>query len=671
LSLSANTTPTIESLKLPETFRLADDPRAVAVYRKRRQAAIALFRPPEDLTVSQWAEKHRVMPKGTTARPGPFHAEKFQVEMMDVILDPLIHEVIVKKSTQIGYSDAVVNNLIGYFMDIDPKPIMLVQPTIDNAKDYGKKRITPMIEATAVLRSKVREKTSRKPGNTLALKEFPGGFLKLTGANAGSGLRSDPVPIVLFDEIDGYPLDVEGEGDPIEIGTRRTDQWPDYKIVKGSTPAKPKGFSQIDKAWDRSDQRMFHVPCPACGFMQPLLWRDIEETPGEDGAPPAREFRMLYTVDEDGQVIGDSVAYLCANRECKTRIPEYRKQSMLNAGVWIPKFPGRPIAGFYLNALYSPWRQNWRALAQEWHEANEEKNPEKMKAFINLRLGETWEEQGDSLESHTLRKRCERYPEEIDVPNGVAIVTAAVDVQGDRLEVVVKGWGKAEESWLIAYQQFFGEPGQSEVWEDVDEFLLTEFRHESGKTIKIHCALVDSGGHNSDDVYRFVKGRQHRRVFALKGSSDSGKEILGKFSLNNTYRVKLFTIGTDTAKDRIFARMKIPVPGPGYMHLPDWVDDEYLAQLTSEKRVRRIRRGRTVREYVKTRARNEALDLEVYNLAALYTIGQWKLNRLGEPAGEGSSTQETPTKQGETTQNTGNSNPLRAIMGAEPWVKRW
>lgn len=607
------------------------------------------------------------MPKGTTDRPGPFHAERFQVEMMDAITDPAVHEIVIQKSTQIGYSDAVLNNLVGYFMDVDPKPIMLVQPTIDNAKDYGKKRITPMIEATATLKVKVRDRISRKSGNTLSLKEFPGGFLKLTGANAGSGLRSDPVPVVLFDEIDGYPLDVEGEGDPIMIGTRRTDAFANYKIVKGSTPSKPKGISPIEKAYLRSDQRMFFVPCPECGHIQPLLWRDPDE-----GENKPRDYRLTYTVDGDGQVVAGSVFYVCVS--CKAKIPEYRKQSMLDAGTWVAKFPGRPIVGFYINALYSPWRQNWRALAQEWHEANEEKNPEKMKAFINLRLGETWEEAGDSLEPHTLRRRCEDYA--ADVPNGVALLTAAVDVQGDRLEVVVKGWGAKEESWLIAYQQFFGDPGQSEVWDDVDEFLLTEFEHQSGRKIRILAGMVDSGGHNSDDVYRFVKARQRRRIYALKGSSEQGKEILGKFSLNNTYRVKLYTIGTDTAKDRIFARMKIPVAGPGYMHLPHFVDDEYLEQLTSEKRVRRVKKGgQFVREYIKTRARNEALDLEVYNLAALYTLGNWRLNKLGETAAELALPPGSPVKPQATPQETQVEAPARSALrgpsGRPSWVKNW
>jgi phage terminase large subunit GpA-like protein len=591
---------------------------ALPNYRDMWMRVRGHFEPPPDILISEWAIRHRVLPKGTTSRPGPFRPEKFQIEMMDVILDPETHEIVIIKPTQIGYSDAVLNNIIGYFIDVDPKPIMMVQPTIDNAKDYGKKRITPMIENTPSLREKIRPATSRKAGNTLALKEFPGGFLKLTGANAGAGLRSDPVPIVLFDEIDGYPLDVDGEGDPVAIGTRRTDQYPDYKIVKGSTPAKPKGLSRVEGDYERSDKRRFHVPCPHCGAHQVLWWRD----------PATKEYRLKFALDDDHQVIPGSVEYICAY--CKRGISERYKQQMLDRGQWIAEHPGRPVVGFHINALYSPWRENWAALAQEWADANHEHNPEKLKAFINLRLGETWEEQGDAIEAHALKARLEPYA--ADVPNGVGILVASIDVQGDRLECVVKGFGAREESWLIAYQQFFGDPGQDDVWNEVDEFLLTEFQHESGQRVKISATMVDSGVH-TDSVYRFVKGRQARRVWALKGSSEAGKEILAKFSLNNQYRVKLWTVGTDTAKDRIFARMKIPAPAPGFMHLPDFVEDEYLQQLTSEKAVRKYKKGKgAVREYIKTRQRNEALDLEVYALAALYSLGQQKIKQLGDLA---------------------------------------
>jgi len=620
----------------------------------------AHFDPPPDITVSEWAIRNRVLPKGTTSRPGPFRPEKFQVEMMNVILDPLIHEVVIQKSTQVGYSDAVLNNICGYYVDADPKPIMLVQPTIDNAKDYGKKRITPMIESCPALRNKIKPPTSRRAGNTLALKEFPGGFLKLTGANSGAGLRSDPVPVVLFDEVDGYPIDVDGEGDPIAIGTRRTDGFADWKIVKGSTPAKPKGVSPIERDFLRSDMRRFYVPCPYCGKKQALWWKD----------PESKTYRLFYSVDADGQVDSASVGYKCAG--CDRCIPEGFKQQMLDAGEWIAEFPCRPIAGFHINALYSPWRENWAALAQEWHEANQEHNPEKLKAFINLRLGETWEEQGDSVEAITLRGRLEPYAAE--VPDGVGILTAAVDVQSDRLECVVKGWGAREESWLIAYQQVFGDPGQEQVWNELDSFLLSTWEHVSGQPVRISCTMIDSGGLHTDSVYRFVRARQPRRVFALKGSSEAGKDILGKFSTNNQYRVKLWLIGTDTAKDRIFARMRVPGPGPGYMHLPDFIEDEYLAQLTSEKAVRRYRRGKgTIREYIKTRARNEALDLEVYALAALYVLGHATIRRLGDLAAElREPPASRPAASGSQEGGPGRANgePGRP-SGGSAWVNRW
>jgi phage terminase large subunit GpA-like protein len=615
------------------------------------------YKPPPEVTVSEWAINNRVLPKGTTSRPGPFKPEKFQIEMMDVVLDPLVHEVVIMKSTQVGYSDAVINNVCGYFIDANPKPIMLVQPTIDNAKDYGKKRITPMIENCAALREKIKPPASRRSGNTLALKEFPGGFLKLTGANSGAGLRSDPVPIVLFDEVDGYPIDVDGEGDPVAIGTRRTDSFADYKIVKGSTPAKPKGISPIERDFLRSDMRRFHVACPFCSALQPLWWRD----------PDSKQFRLFYSTNSDGQVDPASVAYVCTC--CSKKIPERYKQQMLNSGKWVPEFPHREVVGFHINALYSPWRDNWTALAQEWHEANKENNPEKLKAFINLRLGETWEEQGDAIEALALKARLEPY--QAEVPDGVGLLTAAVDVQSDRLECVVKGWGEKEESWLIAYQQLFGDPGQEAVWNELDSFLLSTWEHASGQKVKISCTMIDSGGLHTDSVYRFVRARQHRKIFALKGSSESGKEILGKFSINNQYRVKLWLIGTDTAKDRIFARMKIPGPGPGYMHLPDFAEDEYLAQLTSEKAVRRYRRGKgTIREYIKTRARNEALDLEVYVLAALYVLGQATIRKLGEMA---AALREPPTEpSGGAQGGTGGSSrgPGRPGGGAS-WVQGW
>lgn len=619
-----------------------------------------LFAPPPDITISEWSIRNRVLPKGTSSRPGPFVPQHYQIGMMNALLDPNVRRVVVIKSTQIGFSDGVLNNVIGFFIDVDPRTVMIVQPTIDGANQYGKKRITPMIQSCPALRAKIKDPTSRRSGNTLSLKEFPGGWLKLCGANSGAGLRSDPVSLLLLDEIDGYPLDVEGEGSPIEIAIRRTDAFPDAKIIMGSTPAKPKGISVIEREYEMSDKRRFFVPCPFCGFAQVLWWRD----------PDTKEYRLSYETTAEHQVIPESVAFICAG--CKAKIQERFKQQMLNAGEWVAEFPGRTAAGFQINALYAPWKDNWCDLAIEWNEANREKNPEKLKAFITLRLAECWEEQGDSIEAVTLKSRLEEY--QAEVPDGVGLLTASVDVQGDRLEAVVKGWGDKEESWLIAYQQFFGDPGQEQVWNELDEFLLSSWEHGSGQKVKISSTMIDSGGSHTDSVYRFVRARQNRRIFALKGSSESGKEIVGKFSTNNRYRVRLFTIGTDTAKDRIFARLKIPASGPGYMHLPDFLDEEYLAQLTAEKAVRRYKRGRgTVREYVKTRSRNEALDLEVYALAALYVLGQATLRKLGDLA-EGLKVPPEPGgggKTGGSGGDPGHGGRPRGPGRGSNWVNGW
>lgn len=590
---------------------------------KAIREAYAFFNPPKDISVSDWAIANRVLPKGTSARPGPFRPEKFQIEMMDAILDPNVHEVVVMKSTQVGYSDGVLNNVVGYFMEIDPKPMMMVQPTIDNARDYGRKRITPMFESTPALKELIRPASGsqRRSGNTLALKEFPGGFLKLTGANSGAGLRSDAVPIILYDEVDAYPLDVDGEGDPMSIGDRRADTFSDSKILRGSTPAKPKGISPIEIAFNESDKRRFHVPCPLCSHMQHLRWRDRSIV---NGVEVLGEFRLSYAKDAGGAVIRESVVYICDG--CGGKIPEKFKYAMLNAGHWIAEFPGRAIVGFHINALYSPWRENWFDLAKEWDKA--QRDPEKLKTFINLRLGETWEEDSDQIGEHALMNRREDYGD-CDFPVGVGILTASVDVQNDRLEAVVKGWGDGEESWLIAYEQFFGDPAKPDVWQSIDELLATKYRCASGARLGIRATMIDSGGQHTEEVYKFVKARQHRRIWAIKGSSESGREILGKYSMNNSYRVRLWSLGTDTAKDRIYGRLKIATPGEGYVHFPKWAEQEYFEQLTGEKAIRRYKSGKgNLRIYVKTRPRNEALDMEVYALAALYSLGSQALRDL-------------------------------------------
>lgn len=590
----------------------------------------AAFAPPPEVTICEWAEANRILPKGTTNRPGPFRAEKFQRQIMDAVVDPNVRRVSVQKSTQVGYTDAVLLNIIGYYIDADPKPMMLVFPRDTDAKDKSKKIVAPMIQNSPALRDKVRDVVSRRGGNTQQLKQFDGGFLKITGANSGAGLRSDPCAVVLFDEADAYPDDVDGEGDPIKIGERRTDGFDDEKIVIGSTPAMPKGSSRIEAEVERGSLEYFHMPCPFCGEMQPLLWRDPErKTP--DGKPI---YNFRWEKDAEGMPIPETVKYYC--RKCETGIPERYKQQMLDRGEYIPTYPERrEHRSFRIWAAYSPWKPIWHLLAKEWVESQD--NPEEMKAFVNLRLGETWDEGAEGLTSADLSKRVEAYPKnssgEYVLPWNVACLVSTVDVQHNRLEVQTTGFGPGEEQFLIDHTVFWGppglQPGQKEnedlcnVWTDLEDHLLREWEHKSGAKLRSSITLVDSGAY-SDAVYDFVMPRQHnrRRVFACKGVDHLSRPGLVQESTTKKSKVRLFLVGTYVGKDRVFARMRIMKHGAGFLHFPDWTTDEYFNQLTAESKVPKKNRftKRTQWVYVNNQERNEALDLTVYAHAGLYLL---------------------------------------------------
>jgi phage terminase large subunit GpA-like protein len=570
------------------------------------------WRPDPLLNVSEWADANVVLSTTDSSEPGPFRTSRtpYVREIVDTLSPHHPAERVVWMSgAQVGKTRAGLN-WIGYTIDVVPGPFLFVSPTVDAAKKVSKQRLTPMIEATPVLAGKVSEARSRDSGNTMFEKEFPGGILLMTGANSGVGLRSMPIGKLYLDEIDAYPADVDGEGDPVSLAEKRTANFPRRKIFMTSTPT-IKGLSRIEKEFLRSDQRRYFVPCPSCKTMQWLKWRD-----------EAGRYHIVWINEAEREA-----GYACEG--CDEIIPESSKTWMLEHGQWRATAPGDGITvGYHLSALYSPlgWR-SWGSIYAEFLDVKDDAS--RLKTWVNTVLGETWEEDGER--PPRLNDRVEEYAAE--VPAGVAVLVAAVDVQGSWLECAVKGYGAGEESWLIAHQQFLGDPGQEQVWFELDEFLQRKFVHASGTEFKISATAIDSGGHHTDIVYKFCWVRVGRRIGAVKGASQRAKEILSRPTMNNRYRARLFMVGTDTAKDLIFSRMRIRQPGPGYMHLPSWVDEEYLSQLTSEVAVRRYVRGRgTVREYVKTRERNEALDLEVYSLAALYMLGEHARRKLADRA---------------------------------------
>lgn len=569
--------------------------------------------PEPSLSVSDWADEHRFLGTTSSAEPGRWRTSRtpYLKEIMDA-LSPAhrAERVVVMSGAQIGKTECG-NNWLGYVIHRTPGPMLMVEPTVEVAKRVSKQRIAPMIEATPALKERVAESRSRDSGNTVQVKEFQGGLLIITGANSGAGLRSMPIRFLFMDEVDEYPGDVDGQGDPVALAEKRTATFPRRKVLLTSTPTL-KGLSRIEREYLGSDQRRYFLPCPLCGHMDYLTWRDPAHyrIEWEEGAP-------------------ETAHMVCP--ACGAKVEERHKGEMLARGEWRAgaEGDGRTV-GFHLSALYSPlgWK-SWGQCAAEFLKAKED--PFRLKTWVNTVLGETWEERGDSVAAGSLMARLERYPAE--VPNGVGVLVAAVDVQADRLEAVVKGFGAGEESWLVAFTQLHGDPATEAVWFELDKFLGQSFDHVSGRKLKVECTVVDSGGAHTEQVYRYTKARTGKRVYPIKGGSIGGRPLVERPSRHNRYNVPLFVLCVDTGKDLVFSRLRISSPGPGYVHLPDWVDEEYLAQLTAEKAIRKYVKGRgAVREWIKLRERNEGLDLEVYAIAALHILGQAFIRSLAERA---------------------------------------
>ena len=514
---------------------------------------------------------------------------------------------------------------------------MCVQPTTDMAKRFSRQRIAPMLEETPALRRKVRENRSRDDANTTLMKDFAGGVLVVSGANSAASLRSMPVRYLFLDEIDAYPLDVDGEGDPVALAEKRTSTFARRKVLKVSTPT-TKDFSRIEAAYLATDARRYWVPCPHCGEYQVLEW----------GANTQHGLRWAKL--PDGAPDLSTVHYVCAH--CGAAIEEHHKPAMLAAGEWrASKDAARPgrMTGYHLNALYAPlgWI-GWADLVAQWHEATlaaKQGDVSRLKTFTNTVLAETWEEQGDKVAGHELARRAEDYPLGT-VPHGGLLLTMGVDVQADRIEYRVWAWGRGQESWLVQRELIYGDPAIEEglpgsVWTQLTERRLTPFQHASGAQLTVAACAIDTGGHHTQQVYAYVRAHHHANVLAVKGSSARGKAVLSKpTDIDVTWRgqriprgVKLWLVGTDIAKGVIYGRLRMTAPGPGYIHLPKALagTDEF-DQLTAERLVTKYVKGHARMEWVKPNGRrNEALDCAVYAYAAAiwagierYTEIQWQ-----------------------------------------------
>jgi phage terminase large subunit GpA-like protein len=575
-------------------------------------AAAAGARPDPLLTISQWADRYRWLSQRASAEHGRWRTERtpYLREIMDC-LSPMspIERTVFMKGAQIGGTECG-NNWMGYIIHQAPGPMMAVQPTVEMAKRNSKQRIDPLIEESEVLRKLVRDPRSRDSGNTVLSKDFPGGVLVMTGANSAVGLRSMAARYLFLDEVDAYPGDVEGEGDPITLAMARTRTFARRKVLLVSTP-KITGMSRIEAAYEESDQRKYWVPCPTCREFQILKFAQLRWPKGDP----------------------QSAVYICEH--CGQEIRNHQKQSMLARGEWRAgaKGDGR-TAGFHISSLYSPvgWF-SWGDAAKQFEQA--QKNPALLQVFVNTVLGETWTLLGEAPEWQKLYDRREDYKVGL-VPRGGLFLTAGADVQKDRIEVEIAAWGRGKESWSVDYRVFEGDTSRAAVWEKLTGLLNESFTTESGLELPIMQLAVDSG-FATIEVYQWAR-RQGGRVLVIKGDSRTPSLIgsaspveVGPMGAKLKRGVRVWPVNSGMAKEELYRWLRqdrptdedvakgIPFPS-GYCHFPRY-SEEYFKQITAEQLVTKIVKGYRRHEWQKMRERNEALDCRVYARAAAGRVG--------------------------------------------------
>jgi phage terminase large subunit GpA-like protein len=579
------------------------------VYGKAFRAGLM---PDPALKVSEWADRYRVIGTSNSEHGRWRNARTpYLVEVMDELSPSSSSEVVVfMKGAQVGGTECILN-WIGYCIDQAPGPILCVMPREEDARRYSKEKIAPMIAANPRLQAKVRPARSRDSGNRTLSKDFPGGPMTLAGANSAAALRFASVRYAALDELDAYQLDVEGEGDPVELVRARLRNWMRKKMALVSTPT-IQGRSRIEAAFLMTDQRYYHVPCPACGHFQRLEWVH------------------LHYQDDDPS----TVTYGCV--ECGYAIEEHHKEQMLAAGKWVASAETgrRGWVGFHLSSLYSPlgWF-SWVEVVEQWLEARRTKDQAQLKTFLNTVLGETWKEVGEAPPWRPLYDRREAYPPGV-VPRGGLVITMGVDVQPDRIEAMVVAWGRGMEHWIVDYVVLPGKVVEPAVWADLDRLIGRVYPHAGGGLSPVRQVGVDSG-FATTTVYAWAVHHSQRQVAVMDGRQtlQTPVGVARAVEVNDQGKrrrrgVRLYPVGTGLLKAQLYGwlRHEKPIEGPcppGFCHFPEF-GEEFFQQLTAESLVPKIRRGHkftTTSEWAKTRERNEALDCWVYARAAAYLAG--------------------------------------------------
>lgn len=574
------------------------------------------WRPPPKLTLSEWADRNFYLSAESSAQSGRWSTLPYQRGILDSITDPLVTKVSVMKSARVGWTKCM-NAAIGYYIDQDPCSVLVVQPTVEDAKGYSKEEIAPMLRdcprLAKIVFEDAEEKGPRDSANTILHKRFPGGVLSLVGANAGSGFRRISRRVVMFDEVDGYPPSAGSDGDPVKLGEKRTEYYWNRKILAGSTPLVA-GASRIEELFQQGDQRRFYVPCPHCGHMDFLVF-----TERPDGG-------HFMTFDEKAP---KEASFVCSLNGCV--IEHKHKREMVTRGEWRARNKFEGHASFHIWAAYSfSPNATWGQIATEYLEAK--KTQEQLKTFVNTVLGETWLDKGEAPDWERLYARREEYAIG-RVPEGVQFLTCGVDVQKDRWVYEVVGWGYNKESWSIDAGVIPGDTSREADWTAVDEVLGRRYEDAKGMGLSIRMLAIDSG-YNTQMVYNWGRRHERNRVIAVKGVHTARTLVGTPTPVDVTHggqRItrgyKVWPAGSDIGKAELYGWLRLtrdlagPYP-PGFCHFPEYGPD-YFRQLTGEQMVPVVKKsGHVSHEWQVIPGReNHYLDARIYARVAAAVLG--------------------------------------------------
>ena len=576
------------------------------------QKCLDNFRPPEDLTVDEWADKYRVLP-ASSAEAGPWRTSRtpYLREPMRAFTDPNINRIVMVASSQVGKSELELN-IIGYIVAQDPGSILYIQPSEADGKKFSRQRIAPMFRASKDLRGKVADVKSRDGGNTILQKMFPGGSLTITGSNSASALSSMPIRYVIGDERDRWADSAGTEGDPWELARARQITFYNRKAVEVSTPT-IKGSSKIEESYNDGTQERWVHQCPNCGEYNEICYETIKH----EHIKKEINGKEYHKVIIKGHACPDC-GHLFSQDEMRKQPAKWQAEN--------PEAYKTGCRSFWLTAFASPW-VTWESILLDVHK--NEDNPEKLKAIYNTKLGKLWEHRDFAQSDEELLARLEDYGAEL--PDGVLVLTCGVDTQDDRLEYEVVGWGKNGESWGIKKGYIMGDPDTAEPWQRLDDVVEHVYKFQSGQGLGITITLVDSGGHKTQSVYAECRKRQTKRVFAIKGRGGEGIPIVNppkRVAAKDNKRITcwLYSLGVDAGKAAIYASLQVQTPGAKYCHFPQGDDRGYDINFFNGLISERMVKKRTVSgfkwawEKLPGHRRNEALDCRNYALAGLRII---------------------------------------------------